>query len=108
MNQVLRQKAQTDVVKDFYILINNANFGDDNCYFCPIYDELEELMYVKKYQNVSDQSISDFVSSEILERQIEEEFLNKIAKLDQNDDHYEARKNSLKVQKKKSLMQYFL
>ena len=60
-------------------------------------------MYAKKYQNVFDQSISDFVSSEILERQIEEEFLNKIAKLDQNDDYYEARKNSLKVQKKREL-----
>ena len=47
-------------------------------------------------------SISNFVSSEILERQIEEEFLNKIGKLDQNDDYYEARKNTLEILKKRA------
>ena len=47
-------------------------------------------------------SISNFVSSEILERQIEEEFLNKIGKLDENDDYYEARKNSLEILKKRA------
>ena len=29
MNQVLRQKAQTDMEKDFYKLMNNPNFGCD-------------------------------------------------------------------------------
>ena len=107
MNQVSRKKAHTDVKKGFYKLMNNANFGydccinADNCYFSPIYDEIDELSYAKRYQNVFDQSISDFASSEILERQIEEEFLNKIAKLDQNDNYYEASKNSLELQKKK-------
>ena len=39
MNQVSTQKAQTDVEKDFYSLMNKANFGYDchnnanNCYF---------------------------------------------------------------------------
>ena len=113
MNQVSRQKAQTDMEKDFYKLMNNANFRYDcrdnanNCYFSPIYDEIDELLYSKRYQNVFDQSISNFVSSEILENQIEEEFLNKIRKLDQNDDYYEARKKSLETQKRKSLMLYF-
>ena len=50
--------------------------------------------------NVFDRSISDFVSDEILEGEIKEEFLNKIAKLDQNDNYYEARKNSIEIQKK--------
>ena len=101
------------MVKDFYKFIDNPNFGYDcrnnanNCYFSPIYDEIDELLYPKRYQNVFDQSIGNFVSSEIFERQIEEEFLNKIGKLDQNDDYYEARKNSLEIQKKKSLMLYF-
>ena len=78
MNQVSRQKAQTDVEKDFYKSMNNASFGydcrnnADNYYFSPIYDEIDELLYAKRYQNVFDQSISNFVSSEIFERQIEE------------------------------------
>ena len=88
--------------------MNNASFGYDchnnanNCYFSPIYDEIEELSYAKRYQNAFDQSISNCVSSEILKRQNEGEFLKKIKKLDQNDDYYEARKNSLEIQKKKS------
>ena len=55
MNQILRQNAKTDVKKDFYKLINNSNFGyeclnnADNCSFSPIYDELEEMMYAKRY-----------------------------------------------------------
>ena len=41
MNQVSRQNAKTDVEKDFFKLMNNANFGydcrsnADNCYFSP-------------------------------------------------------------------------
>ena len=107
MNQVSKQKAQTDMEKDFYKFMNNANVGydcrdnADNCYFSPIYDDIDQLLYVKRYQSVFDQSISDFVSSEFFERQIEEEFLNKTAKLDQNDDYHKAMKNSLKMQKRK-------
>ena len=49
MNQVSRQNSQTDDEKDFYKLMNNANFdydccnNADNCYFQPVYDEIEEL-----------------------------------------------------------------
>ena len=94
--------------KDFYKLKNNENFGydcrnnADNCYFSPI-DEIDKLLYAKRYQNVFDQSVSDFVSFEILEGQIEEEFLNKTAKSDENDDYFEARKISLEIQRKKEL-----
>ena len=109
MNQVSRQNAQTDVEKDFYKLMNNSNFGYDcrnnanNCcfFFQPIYDEIEELPYAKRYQNVFDQQISDFVLTKILKSQIEEEFLNKICPLDTQDEFYEAKKNSLEIQKKK-------
>ena len=61
--------------------MNNANVGydcrnnADNCYFRPVYDEIEELSYAKRYQNMFDQVISEFVSTEILWRQIEEESL---------------------------------
>ena len=65
MNQVSRQNSQTDVEKDFYKLMNNTNFGYDchnnvhSCYFHPVYDEIEELSYATRYQNVFDQDISD-------------------------------------------------
>ena len=104
MNQVGHQNAQTD--KDFYKLMNNANFGydcrnnADNCYFSLIYDEIDELSFANF---IFDQGISDFVSSEILESQIEEEYLNEIANLDPNDACFEARKSSLEIQKKKEI-----
>ena len=60
-------------------------------------------MYVKRYQNIFDKSISEFVLSEYLERQIEEQFSNKIAILDPKDDYYNARKCFFEIQKKKEL-----
>ena len=71
-------------------------------FFQPIYDEIEELPYAKRYQNVFDQQISDFVLTKILKSQIEEKFLNKICPLDTQDEFYETKKNSLEIQKKKS------
>ena len=106
MNQVSRQSAKRNVEKDFHKLMNNSNFGydyqnnADNCFFQPIYDKIEELSYETRYQNVFDKNISEFVSSDILEQQIEEEFLNKFTSLDLQHEYYEARKNSLEIQKK--------
>ena len=57
---------------------NNA----DNCFLNPIFDEIEELSYAKRYQNIFDQDIVEFVSSELLERQIKENFSNKTGALD--------------------------
>ena len=109
MNQVSNQNAKTDVEKDFFKLMNNVSFGydcrnnADNCYFSQIYDELEELMYAKRYQNISDQSISECISSEYLEIQTEERFSNNIARLDPNDEYYDARKKYLEIEKRKEL-----
>ena len=113
MNQVSKQNAKTKAEKDFFELMNNANFAydcrnnADNCYFFSIYNELEELMYAKRYQIFFDQNRSKFVSSDYVESQIEEEFSNEIARLDPNDEYYDARKNSLELKRKKNLMLYF-
>ena len=54
--------------------MNDANFGYDshnsaeNSFFSPIYEEIEEFIYAKRYWNIFDQSRSEFVSSEYLER----------------------------------------
>ena len=84
MNQVLRQNSNSSVQNYFYKLMNNANFGYDcpdnagNCIFAPVFDEIEELSYAKQFQNIFDQNSSEFASSELLEKQIEEKFSNKI------------------------------
>ena len=79
-NQRKRRDAKSSIEKDFYKLMNNANFGNDcrdnrnNTKFQPIVNEIEEITYIKKYYNLFDSSVSKFVNSDILERQINQEF----------------------------------
>ena len=74
INQVSRQNSETSVEKDFYKLMNNSNFSygcrnnADNCSFAPLFDEIKELTYVKRS---FDSEILQFVSSDLLEREIE-------------------------------------
>ena len=48
-------KCHHSVKRDFFKLMNNSNFGfycrnnANNCFFQPIYDEIEELSYARKY-----------------------------------------------------------
>ena len=54
-NKTSRQNAKNSIEKDFFKLMNNAKFGYDcrnnldNCQFIPIFDELKEVTYLKKY-----------------------------------------------------------
>ena len=58
VNQVSRQNAKNSVKKDFYKLMDNSNLGydyrnnADNCISTPIFNEIEELSYTKRFQNV--------------------------------------------------------
>ena len=87
------------------MLMNNSNIGcncrnnANNYYFKPIFDELEELSYAKKDQNVFHVNILNFIFSRLLKRQIEEESLNKISNPDPQDEFCEASKNSLEIEK---------
>ena len=77
--------------KKFYKLMNNADFGFDcrnnanNLKFEPLINEINELTYIKKYHNLYDNNISSFVSSEILEKNINQKFEQEIALIKDND-----------------------
>ena len=64
--------------------MNNSSFGcdciknADNWFFAPVFDKIEEFSYVKPYQNVFDPEISDFISTKLLEREIDKTFENKL------------------------------
>ena len=96
MNQVSRQNAKNSVEKDFYKLKNNSNFGYncrnniDNCTFAPISDELDKILYLKKYQSLFDTSMSEFVLCELIEKEIESNFNSSIMKLKLGDEYYDA------------------
>ena len=68
MNQKARQKATSPVEKDFYKLLNKTNFGiafrnnKDNCKLEPIFDEIGESCYIKKFDTIfgSDDNYRNF------------------------------------------------
>ena len=68
MNQKARQKATSPVEKDFYKLLNKTNFGidcrnnKDNCKLEPIFDEIGESFYIKKFDTIfgSDDNYRNF------------------------------------------------
>ena len=109
MNQKSRQNAKNSIEKDFYKLMNNANFGFDcrnnanNLKFEPLIDEINELTYIKKYYNLFDNKISCFVNSEILEKNINQEFDQKIALIKDDDPFKNARIVELENEKETSI-----
>ena len=110
MNQDSRQKAIFSVEKNFYKLLNNANFGIecssniDNCDFEPIYNEIGEVGYVKKCDSIFDNiKYSDFSNINIMKEEIEEKYSKLILALDLEDLTFEAKKYSLKNRKEQVL-----
>ena len=91
INQKSRQNAKNSVEKDFYKLMNNSNFGYDcrnnldNCKFVPIFDELKEITYNKKYYNFFDPKVPKFVTSDLISQEIEEKYNNDIIKISAED-----------------------
>ena len=109
MNQKSKQQSNNNVEKDFYKLMNNSNFGYDcrnnfdNCKFVPIFDELGGITYINRYHNVFDQTVSDFVTSDLLKKQIEEEFNDKLMKLDNEGQFQNIKLETIKNERLSSL-----
>ena len=109
MNQKSRQNTKNAIKKDFCKLMNNANFGFDyrnnanNAKFKPIIDEISEISYIKKYCNLFDNKVSNFVNSDVLEQQTEHDFQLQIANVKCDDPFRSAKMNSIKNQNSKGL-----
>ena len=99
MNQKSRQAANSSVEKSLFKLLNNSNFeidcrnNIDNCILEPIYDDLGEISYIKKFTTIFyDDTYRDFFSPENMKEEIIQTIQGKIVALDKNDLTYEARK----------------
>ena len=98
MNQKSRQKTTTSVKKDFCKLLNNCNFGIDcrnnidNCVLEPLFDDFEEISYLKKFTTIfNDETFRDFYSPCLLKEEIIQTFQSKIFALNK-DPLYITRK----------------
>ena len=110
MNQNARKTAKTKVEKDFYKLLNNSIFGNEcqnnigNCQLELMYDGLEEISYIKEYTNIfTDPKFSEFFSTDILRKQIEDEFNNKMKKYNPRDIFYDELKENLERKRNEDL-----
>ena len=114
MNQKSRQKPKTNVEKDFYKLLNNSNFGCDCrndidiCQFVPILDEYREIAYTNGYRNIFDKIVSSFITPDILKHIAEEDYNDKLMKLDKEDRFYEIKLQTLNEKKKKEKVHWNL
>ena len=89
--------------------MNNSNFGYDcrnnidDCKFVPIFDKYKEITFFNRYHSIFDGKVSKFVTSYLLKSQIEEEYNDKLMKLDKEDKFYETKLQTLKTERPSSL-----
>ena len=101
MNQKSRQNSKNNIEKDFYKLMNNSHFGYDcrnnldNCQFVPIFDEIREITYSKRY-NYFEPTVLKFITADLIREEIEEKFNDSLLLLD-------IELNSLKTEQLSSL-----
>ena len=91
--------------------MNNANFGYDyrnnlnNVKFQLIIDKINEISYIKKYYNLFDSKVSNFINSDILEKQIEQNFQQQIANVKYDDPFRSAQITSINNQVERDILE---
>ena len=68
-----------------------------------MYDEINEISYIKKYNNIIDKYVSFFVNLDIVEKEFEREFNEKMLNVKEGDRFREARIYSLQTKRKEDL-----
>ena len=105
MNQKSRQVSKNDIEKDFFKLMNNSNFGYDcrnnldNCKLVLIFDEMKELTYIQRYHNIFDPNILEFLTTDLIKKNMEETYNDKLIELDEEDKFYQIKLKTLNTER---------
>ena len=89
--------------------METANFGYDchnsldNCQFVPIFDEVQEITYLKRYYNCFDSKVASFLWSDLIRKEIEEKYNDSLLKLSKDNKYYEIKLSTLNTGKSESL-----
>ena len=89
--------------------MNNSNFGYDcrknldNCQFVQIFDDLQEITYLKRYYKYFDSKVTSFVSSDLIRQGIEEKYNDLLMELWKDDKYYDIKLSTLNTEKSESL-----
>ena len=65
----------------------------------PIFDELKEITYIKKYYNFFDPKVSKFVTPDLIAQEIEEKYNDDIIKISTEDKFYKLKKSAADTEK---------
>ena len=68
-----------------------------------IFDELQEVTYLKRYYNYFDLEVSKFVLSDLIRQEIEEKINDSLMKLFADDKYYDIKLSTLNTEKNKCL-----
>ena len=69
----------------------------------PIFNELEDVTYLKKYYNYFNPCVKDFVSENIIKNEIEQSYLDQLSKLKSDDPYYAVKKSSIETKRNEDL-----
>ena len=102
-----RRNAKNAIEKEFFKLMNNANFGFDcrnnanNVTFELIIDEINKTSYIKKYYSPFDIKVSGFVNSDLLKQEIEQIYQQSFAEVKHDEPFRNAKITAIENQNKK-------
>ena len=110
MNHKARHKTTTPVERDFYKLLNNSNFGIDcrnnidNRILEPIYNEISEIAYIKKFDNIFDnERYSQLSDTNIMTQEVNEKYDQLTLNLYKTDPTYLTQKYSYESRREEDL-----
>ena len=92
-NQHFCQKASNSIEINFYKILNdNFEIGCcdnmDDCILEPLYDDLDEISYIKKFATISNYDTFKYFLSKDMKEKIVQTFQEKISALNKNDWTY--------------------